>query len=91
MTTQFQAGVGPNMTRCHIYRVGDDPRLSLCASVVIARNYKADLDLANPMVCQKCAKKFLEYFVAENPEWMRANQNSKCPPASALGVSELTL
>jgi hypothetical protein len=75
MTRHFQAGTGPNMNRCHIYETGQELRMSLCGSVNIARNYKADLILNHPAVCRRCVAKFLQL----NPK----------PTAVDLGVSEL--
>lgn len=84
--TQFQAGVGPSQDRCHIYRVGDDPRLSLCGRVCIARNYKADLVLSNMRVCLSCANRVLKIWVKE-----RHDSKQACPPPEYLGVSSLEL
>lgn len=81
--TKFQAGVGPDQKRCHIYRVGDDPRMSLCGAVCIARNYKADLCLHNSFVCLRCVNKALR-------EWKSEGGNG-CPPPEYFGVSEVEL
>lgn len=81
--TKFQAGVGPDQKRCHIYRVGDDPKLSLCQFVCVARDYKADLALHNPFVCLRCVNKMLREYKSEG--------GRGCPPAEYLGVSELIL
>lgn len=85
MTQKFQAGVGPDQKRCHIYRVGDDPRMSLCRAVCIARNYKADLAFNNGLVCKRCVRDFLKQWNSSkgtDPNW-------RIFTADDLGVSAL--
>lgn len=66
MAVTYQAGVGPSMTRCHIYRVPADPgdrvKLSLCDQVNVVLNYKADLSFKDANMCRRCAVKFLQEF-----------------------------
>lgn len=80
---KFQAGVGPDMKRCHIRRVGDDPKMSLCKMVCIARDYKADFAFHNPSVCLRCANLCLK-------EWKNEGGRG-CPPAEYIGVSDIQL
>ena len=59
MTAKYQAGVGPNMTFCHIYEIppeGERAKISLCGSVNVARNYKGPISIANAKLCQRCFK-----------------------------------
>jgi hypothetical protein len=85
--TLFQAAVGPDQSRMHIYIVGTDPKMSLCNRVCCARNYKADVVLSHPKVCGGCRTKFLTIWCAENP------QRERCIsiPADTLGVSSLII
>lgn len=63
MIARYQAGVGPQMSVCHIYEVPADPqsrvKLSLCNRVNVVRNYKANFSFNNMNVCVTCKKKFV--------------------------------
>jgi hypothetical protein len=57
---KYQAGVGPNMTALHIYKLDVvDPRnrLSLCELTNIARNYKGPVSIKNVNLCKRCFRK----------------------------------
>lgn len=84
MAVKFQAGVGPDQKRVHIYELEQPEglQLSLCKRVNVARNYRADLVLHHQVMCFRCATLFIKHIKSEF---------DRLPVPEDCGVSEITL
>jgi len=57
MTNKYQAAIGPDMVKLHIY--APDPetpryRPSLCERVNVARNYQGAVSMSRANLCKRC-------------------------------------
>ena len=81
MTLQFQACIGPSMSKAHLRQIGADNRLTVCAGTSVVQDYKGQLSADN--LCGKCGR----YVVA----LLKLERHTKDVSLTAeiIGVSEI--